>query len=658
MMERYLAFFAMVVGGVLPLLTASAQPNPLELGCVDLYAETTFPAFNQKVAGEWGRQTMLCTWRKALPAMRVHRGRKARYAGLMRVPLVECWQMDGRTAADKVFLAKVHLLLFVYDVEKQSPVVLLETFFGYAHGNLAQAEPLQLVCDAFQASMTSAAAFTAKKLTGHTSRVKLTSKEEYLAKYFPKQSKHQVILPNPLRTIKLAVTPSVRKVYLGTNPPVYSLEASGIDMYGDGICLEPGKIIWSVHDGTKETKLAQARFTPRQPGKFTLRARYLINGTETLESAPVRFNVLSLAELSLPASPIILAPEETTTIKVTGKGLLGEELTSADLEGEVELLLTPSSLASVEGLKVKAGKQPGTAKLTVLAKSNRISATGVLYVEKPEKIDIHLVPEQGPYVLGKPVAIRLEKMVLGKKAETRWSLYIHNQKEPQETPIPGLYDWMPSRPGKTLLVGSEPDSGLKCETTVTVVEETKAWPPQSVRTKLSWFNKMQCLLGKPANPIPVEAALNQERFAREEEIKIGFTAQQPGCAYLLYAIPEGVQMIFPTVGYIEPPHDSHNDVVAKTKYTYPYPDLPGMPFPVRLYMEQDDELYLVLVSADRILTLDRLLEKASAEAKAKEARGQEVDCTIPLSLRDLQSVGEELLGRAWGYATLHARQQR
>jgi hypothetical protein len=73
---------------------------------------------------------------------------------------------------------------------------------------------------------------------------------------------------------------------------------------------------------------------------------------------------------------------------------------------------------------------------------------------------------------------------------------------------------------------------------------------------------------------------------------------------------------------------------------------------------ETSELYLVILSRERLDTLDKLLEAATAKARQDRARGvsdERLEIMVPLEIADIQCLSEELLGQDWGYVMLYAR---
>jgi hypothetical protein len=106
-----------------------AQP---EICFVNIVGATSFPAFNKNLEKTWGLNTLVNTLRQELPHIEVTRNAAARYFGVAKVTLVEYWRVKFAFPTNtEVLLAKVHLLLFVYDTQEQNEVV-RETFSAYA----------------------------------------------------------------------------------------------------------------------------------------------------------------------------------------------------------------------------------------------------------------------------------------------------------------------------------------------------------------------------------------------------------------------------------------------------------------------------------------------------------------------------------------------
>jgi hypothetical protein len=156
-----------------PVLLAESKQ---EIGFKGVVAETSFPAFNKMLQSGWGQDVMVHALKQELPHMEMTANRNARYFGIVKVPLVEYWQVHHKFLKDQsLFLVRVYLRLFVYDTETQSEL-LRETLSAYAaeswdkSGKELALVPLK---KAFQQCVTLASQKIAQKLplTGQVRKV-------------------------------------------------------------------------------------------------------------------------------------------------------------------------------------------------------------------------------------------------------------------------------------------------------------------------------------------------------------------------------------------------------------------------------------------------------------------------------------------------------
>lgn len=165
-------FILWVLACCLPTVSADNKP---EIGFKAVVAETSFPAFNKTLQGGWGQDVMAHALKQELPHMDITANRYARYFGIVKVPLAEYWQVRFKYPERPVFLVRVYLRLFVYDVETQREL-LRETVSAFAaetwdkSGKELAMVPLR---KAFQQCVTLAAQKISQKLplTGRVSKV-------------------------------------------------------------------------------------------------------------------------------------------------------------------------------------------------------------------------------------------------------------------------------------------------------------------------------------------------------------------------------------------------------------------------------------------------------------------------------------------------------
>jgi hypothetical protein len=165
-------------------------------------------------------------------------------------------------------------------------------------------------------------------------------------------------------------------------------------------------------------------------------------------------------------------------------------------------------------------------------------------------------------------------------------------------------------------------------------------------------------LGEPAIKFElprdaINAYLNKDQFCVGDSLTISFEPQATGFVYILNVTSKEIQMIFPLVGYLK------NDVIANTKYTYPYQDK-NFPFGTFI-VGPIDERYILILSTDRIVPLDELLSQATKEAKKQQDQAItkkqkiKINLLIPVPLKKLEEIGKWLSNHKWEYKELRAK---
>lgn len=341
------------------------------------------------------------------------------------------------------------------------------------------------------------------------------------------------------------------------------------------------------------------------------------------------------------------------------KGFLGFDPQNLDLHWEVEPQVAHCVKSKQQGnifFLIASQKPelpfPVTVSIPIAAQRDNFKATIWVEVKRPpvEKVEIAVIPRQDSYVTGEPITLRIAAFSQEKNlpdVQFTWKASA-GQEPPAEAGL-GLYDWTPTRAGTTVLIAREKDSLKDCQIELDIKAGDKTTPPKTQQDIKRWLNRTKALLGSPRKEhcLALAAELNKTSFAQEDEVKIFYSPQQDGFIYILNIMPEKVQMILPLVGYLE------NQVTAESRYCYPF-SASTFPFE-KLEIGETDELYLLLLSQERIGVLDNLLALATQNAKEKQEKHQEFDLFIPMNLETLQSVGEELLGGSWGYQVLTAK---
>ena len=174
------------------------------------------------------------------------------------------------------------------------------------------------------------------------------------------------ITPNPVVAIRITNPQDHYKTYLGREPGVLPLQAQGVDAWGDAITLS-GKLIWEVTRGDKGLIPPEsARFLPKQPGTFEVKAFYPIPDGKTIESPAITIHVIQLKKLTIAPKDLVLSPQEGFRFTVTGEDSEKNLLTAADLQEQLVWQILPAAIAKADdnGL-VTAMAQAGRARLRV-----------------------------------------------------------------------------------------------------------------------------------------------------------------------------------------------------------------------------------------------------------------------------------------------------
>jgi hypothetical protein len=111
----------------------SAQTPLTEVGFGKLVSDSAFLDFNSSLdKGGWGMQILLNGFKQNLPYLDITQNRTSRYFGMVKVSLVEKWELGLKYPRETtVSLVKLHLRLFIFDVAEQRELM-RETVATYA----------------------------------------------------------------------------------------------------------------------------------------------------------------------------------------------------------------------------------------------------------------------------------------------------------------------------------------------------------------------------------------------------------------------------------------------------------------------------------------------------------------------------------------------
>ena len=166
-MRILMLLFVMIVGNLQSQQPEGRSVLAPEICFSNVVGNSSFPAFNKLIEKNWGINTLTNALKQELPHIEVTQNRSARYFGMAKVAMVEYWRVRFAFPSNvEVFLAKVHLLVFVYNIQEQVEVV-REIFTAYSVESVdkdRQEAPLVLLKTAFEKCVVLAAQKIADKV--------------------------------------------------------------------------------------------------------------------------------------------------------------------------------------------------------------------------------------------------------------------------------------------------------------------------------------------------------------------------------------------------------------------------------------------------------------------------------------------------------------
>jgi hypothetical protein len=647
------------------LLSAEAR-GERELGWGKIFSQTTIPAFDKLWANDKQQDEAIQVCGAILqPHVQVSRCTAARsYYGLLRVSGVECWQSES--GRENYALVKVQAKVFVWDVEKQREV-LRETVSGYAVQSDKVEDFLPLLGQgALNMLRVTAGRLADKWQLPQSSEQRaqtraFASPAEFAKIKLQRQVAWKPVTANALALLKPVLQPNNRKIFLGSKPEKIALSVEGYDAYGEVMTLAADKILWRVEkQGDKPRKLATPEWTASTPGNYNFRVSYQVGKDRTLESGTIMVQVRRITRFELLKPDVMLSPGEIFSFQLAATDDSGEAVNLSDLGDSLMWQVTPDDLGKLDGPRLTAGKKPGRGRVQASIKhipDRTTRATVTVAAEVALKLEV-IPPAQGYYV-GDSVDIMVNACSGGQMVTSAsFLVYADRQILAATEGFPGLYRWTPGKAGQAVILVQEKNSGVQHRLEVAVATRKPTADPTGSAKARDMMAHTRSVLGFPRRnyELKLSASLNQEEFAPEASLTINYQPGSDGYVYILNAMSDQVQMILPGVGY---KNSEVNRVVAGKSYTYPYPAAEMPDAPVKEFgVDETSELYLVILSRERLDTLDKLLKVAKEKARQDRVRGvpdDRLETMVPLAAEDIQCLSEELLGQDWGHVVLYAR---